>query len=150
MLLNNNLRTVSRWIILNDYNKILLVKHKKWGKWVLPWWHIEKKESPHQWFIREIREEFQIEIEFLWNKLETEDPWISPLPLPIDCYTVEYNHHKFWPVKKIEYIFLWKYVSWEIVIQEEEIYTYNWFTKEEILSKEFNTYEKVIELIKIV
>ncbi len=140
-------RTTSRWIILNNNNKILLVQHEKSKNWVFPWWHVEKFESPHEWLIRELREEFQIEIQFIWKILETEDKWIEILPLPIDSYIVSYFHKKYWNVNRVEYIFLCRHDKWLLTPQKEEIYDYKWVSINDILIDKYQNYKRIKELV---
>jgi len=144
---NKNFRTTARWIVINDNKKILLVQHQKGKSWVLPWWHIEKFESPHEWLVRELKEEFQIKIQFIWNKLKTEDKWIELLPLPIDSYIVNYFHKKYWDVNRVEYIFLCKHQEWILTPQKEEIYDYKWLWINEILKNKYQNHKRVKELV---
>lgn len=146
MFKNKEFRTTARWIVLNDMNEILLVQHEEWKNWVFPWWHVENFESPHEWLVRELKEEFNIEIDFKWFSLDTKDKWILLLPIPVDSYIVSYYHKSFWDVNRVEYIFLCKYKSWEIVPQKSEIYDYNWFTIDDILNDQIKVYDRIKEL----
>lgn len=150
MFENKEFRTTSRWVVLNNKNEILLVQHEKWKKWVFPWWHVEKFESPHEWIVRELKEEFQIEIEFKWFMLDTNDKWIELLPLPIDSYTVSYYHKDFWDVNRVEYIFLCKYKSWNLTPQTEEIFDYKWIPIDKILKGDYKVYDRIKELSKYI
>ena len=52
-------------IIVNDQNQVLLVKHKKLGKWIYPGGHLEPNETPDECVIREIFEETKIKAEIM-------------------------------------------------------------------------------------
>lgn len=146
MFENKEFRTTTRWIIFNSKNKILLVKHKKDWKWVLPGWHREKEESPHEALVRELKEEFQMDFDFIWDFFDTKDDWIMLLPLPIDNYLVSYIY-KWEEVSKVEYIFLWKAKKDEVIPLETEIFSFWWFSKEEILQKEFDCFLRLKETV---
>ena len=61
----------SVWITTTSKpQKILLVYHKKLGRWLQPGGHIEKLETPVEAAIREIKEETGIDVSFL-RKQET-------------------------------------------------------------------------------
>lgn len=44
-------------VVLNNNNQVLLVKHKKLGKWIYPGGHLEADETPDECVVREIFEE---------------------------------------------------------------------------------------------
>lgn len=141
------MRQVVRCLLQNDEWKYLLVIHPKATNWTLPWWHIEKNENIYESLYREIKEEFNFDIEILWKKIWIDRWEINELPNPLCVYEINYISNKHWAVQKLEYIFLWKIKSWKIKIQEEEIEKYNFFTKEEILQLD-NTFEQIKKIIK--
>ncbi len=64
-------------IIIKD-GKVLLIRHKQIGKWVLPGGHIERWEDPDAAIIREMKEETGLDVEFVnspphWQNLHTPD-----------------------------------------------------------------------------
>lgn len=61
--------------------KILLVKHKKFNKWVQPGGHIEHGEAPEEAAIREAYEETGIKIKILGDRFPREDDFIRPLAI---------------------------------------------------------------------
>lgn len=69
----------SAYIIDPDTKKILLVKHKKWGRWVQPGGHIEHNEFPEEAAIREAYEETGIKIKLLGERFPREEDFIRPL-----------------------------------------------------------------------
>ena len=48
----------------------------------------------------------------------------------------------------LEYIFLWKIVWWDLKIQEEEIYEYTFFDRDEIIDGRYDIYPQIIDLVK--
>lgn len=69
----------SAYIIDPDTKRILLVKHKKWGRWVQPGGHIEHNEFPEEAAIREAYEETGIKIKLLGERFPREEDFIRPL-----------------------------------------------------------------------
>lgn len=141
------MRKVVRCFLQNDEWKYLLVKHKKSDNWTLPWGHIEENESIFEALHREIKEEFNLQIEILWKNHWFNSDNIIELNLPISIYNIIYKSNKHWIVEKQEYIFNAKITEWNIKIQKEEIDDYNFFTKQEILNLE-NTFNQIKVLIK--
>lgn len=143
------MRQVVRVFLKNSEWKFLMVTHKKAKNWVLPGWHIEAKETIYQALKREIKEELNLDIKILWNKLTFWIEGIKEKPLPLAVYKIEYKSKKHWNVKKLEYIFLAEIKSWEIKIQEEEIDEYRFFSKDEILNLD-NTFTQLKNIVKTI
>lgn len=69
----------SAYIIDPETKKILLVKHKKFSRWVQPGGHIEHNEFPEEAAIREAYEETGIKIKLLGERFPREDDFLTPL-----------------------------------------------------------------------
>lgn len=69
----------SAFVIDPHTKKILLVKHKKFKKWVQPGGHIEHGEVPEEAAIREVYEETGIKVKLLGERFPREDDFIRPL-----------------------------------------------------------------------
>jgi len=69
----------SAFIIDPNTLKILLVKHKKFEKWVQPGGHIEENETPEEAAVREAFEETGIRVRLLGAPFPREDDFIRPL-----------------------------------------------------------------------
>lgn len=69
----------SAFIINPLDKKILLVKHKKFDKWVQPGGHIEPDELPEETAVREVYEETKIKIKLLGVRFPRENDCIRPL-----------------------------------------------------------------------
>lgn len=66
--------------VINPINKkILLVKHKKFNKWVQPGGHIEFDELPEETAVREVFEETGVKIKLLGARFPREEDCIRPL-----------------------------------------------------------------------
>ncbi len=142
------MRQVVRALLKNSEEKYLLVQHHKSNTWTTPGGHINPGEPIHKALKREIKEEFNIKIRFLWetNKLWLE--YITELPTPIANYKIHYKSKKFWKVKKWEFIFhCWVKDSEAFKVQEKEIKQYKWFRPEEIFDLE-NIFPQIPLLLK--
>jgi 8-oxo-dGTP pyrophosphatase MutT (NUDIX family) len=124
--------------------------HHKADNWTTPGWHIDEWEPIHKALKREIREEFNMKIRFLW---ETHDLWldyITEVPAPVANYKIHYKSKKFGKVKKWEFIFHAEIKPGEtehLKVQEEEIKKYHWFSPEEIYELE-NIFPQIPLLLK--
>ena len=66
--------TASCWITsIGKPKKILLIHHKKLGRWMQPGGHIEKFENPVDAAIREVKEETGLDISFLADGIQIID-----------------------------------------------------------------------------
>lgn len=129
-------------------DKYLLVQHPKSDIWTLPGGHIEKWESLHKALKREIREEFHLDIDFLW---EQDNFWVAHIEskaLPIAIYKIHYESKKHGPQKKYEYIFHAQiHDITELKAKKSEIKDYTWLKAEEFDQIE-NIYPQYKALIK--
>lgn len=69
----------SVFVINPENKKILLVKHKKFNKWVQPGGHLEKNETPEEAALREVYEETGLKITLLGDRFPRESDFIRPL-----------------------------------------------------------------------
>ena len=142
------MKRVVRTFLKNNEGKYLFVKHHKKGNWVLPGWHIEKWETIYKAIKREIKEELNLEIKILWDKIWLENTEnLKEKPLPISIYKLNYENRDGKKIEKMEYIFLSEIKNWEIKTQDSEIYEYIFLSKEEVLENS-NIYEQTKEILK--
>ena len=140
------MKQVVRCFLKNNSEEILLVMHPKSTNWTLPWWHIEDWENIYDALKREIKEEFNLDIEIIWKKSWIDSENIIEKPLPIAIYEINYISNKYGKTYKQEIIFEAKIISWNIKIQKEEIADYKFFKKEEILKLK-NTFPQIKTLV---
>ena len=69
----------SALVVNPENNKLLLVKHHLYDKWVQPGGHIEENETPEEAAMREVFEETGIKIKLLGEHFPREDDLIRPL-----------------------------------------------------------------------
>ena len=69
----------SAFVINPKDKKILLVKHKKFDRWLQPGGHIEDDETPEEAAMREVFEETGIKTKLLGEHFPREDDIIRPL-----------------------------------------------------------------------
>ncbi len=142
------MRQIVRALLRNSEGKYLLVQHHKSDTWTTPGGHIESWEALHKALKREIKEEFNTSIRFLWEKDDFDLEYIKEFPTPLANYRIHYHSVKFGKVKKWEYIFHCEVKDAEsFKIQEKEIKAYHWFTPEEILELE-NIFPQIPKLLQ--
>ena len=142
------MRQVARAFVRNSEWKYLLTKHSGKNVWVLPGGHLEGKESIFKCVKRELKEEFNLEIKIIWNKIWLKsDKIIKEYPTPLCSYKIEFESKKHWTQKRLEYIFLCEIKNdlSDIIVQESEIWEYKFFSLEEIINLE-NTFDQIKEL----
>ena len=69
----------SAFVIDPHTKKILLVKHKKYNKWVQPGGHVIEGEVPEETAMREVYEETNLKIEIIGERFPRESDFIRPL-----------------------------------------------------------------------
>ncbi len=127
--------TASVWIISKTKpKKILLIHHKKLGKWQQPGGHIERFENPVEAAIREVREETGLDISFLQNDIKFIDEAARMLPPPkflmehtIPATTKQVAHFH------IDINYVVEISEQVLKYQEKEAHGIGWFTKQEAL-----------------
>lgn len=125
----------SVWITTTSKpKKILLVHHKKLGKWLQPGGHIERFENPIDAAIREIREEAGIDISFLSKQIKVIDQYGTFLPIP------KFIMEQTIPVMKKEPQHYHLDLQYYLEIPEQKLlqnsaesHSIGWFTKDEAL-----------------
>ncbi|MBW2987959.1 nucleoside triphosphate hydrolase [Candidatus Woesearchaeota archaeon] len=110
-------------------NKVLLIKHKKIGKWLPPGGHIEPNETPDEALKREIKEELNLDIEILNTTRVAEEGNIKQqlaVPFYVNVHSVGSHDHCC-----LFYICKPKNPE-QIALNQAELDGYKWFTKEEL------------------
>jgi len=122
-------------------NKVLLVHHNKFDKWVPPGGHIEDNETPDQAVIREWKEEVGLDIKILpaYPSAFAGDSNATPIPMP---FHIDLEKEGF-DVPHIGHFF---YVAFlkddqQIDFQKEELLNAGWFSKEDLMN--LKTFDQV-------
>lgn len=111
-----------------DDDKVLLIHHKKLGKWLPVGGHIDKDETPDQALKREIKEEVNLEIEILCpSPLPSVGNVIENLALPfhVNVHPVNDHYH-------CCFYYLCKPVLGNKVKINHESNSFHWFTAAEL------------------
>lgn len=127
---------VSVYVFNPDTEKFLLVKHKKLGKWVQPGGHIELNEDPEEAAIRETFEETGLHVKLMGEHYPRETDFIKPLALQRNAVKPDHIH------VDIVYMAI-PTDEGSLSINEKETDGLKWFSLEEILDDDFETFDDV-------
>ena len=137
--MNKKLKTTVTGFVFHD-NKLLLIHHKRDGRWFHVGGHAEENETPDEALRREVKEEVNLDIEFLeefkhYEKLKAKGIFkdldgFKELPCPFYIHVKEIPEKK---CRKISYDFVCIAKEIEnIKIQEDELNDYKWVTRKEL------------------
>ena len=134
-------------LVFNENGQILMVLHKKSGKWFPPGGHVDENELPCTAVAREVLEETGIKVQVLssvrLHDLSDENAMELPLPLRILLCDVEgtgqHNH--------IGLLYLCRALNTDISPQETEVDGIGWFSPEDAMK--LDTFEDVIKSIEV-
>lgn len=135
------------FIVSNEKpQKVLLVKHRKFGAWLPPGGHQEAKENSYETVIREVFEETGIDIKnyILRPKTLKDKTTILPKPEYIILENIpKYKNEK--PHQHQDFIYVIKVPFQEVIKAEKESEDIGWFTYDQI--KKMETLENVRYLL---
>ena len=114
----------SVFLINPEDKRILLVKHKKFNKWVQPGGHIEDEETPEEAALRETYEETGIKVKLLGERFPREDDFIKPLG-------IQKNRNKEGDVH-IDIIYAGIPINDDEAQASDESIDIHWFTRKEL------------------
>lgn len=122
----SKLRHFCASVILIDpeTKKILLVHHKKFGKWVQPGGHIEEEETPEECAVREAYEETGIKVKLVGERFPREDDFIKPLAVQKNRNKEGYLH--------IDFVYLAVPLTTEIDNSNSENTGVEWFSRNDL------------------
>ena len=138
-------RFTATGIVFNDSGQILMIKHKKQGKWLPPGGHVDKNELPCKAVAREILEETGVSVQVLSSvpSLELSGETVKELPLPLRINHVNGGTA---PNNYIDLIYLCRATNTKTAPQEAEIDGIGWFSQEEAMK--LDTYESIVKTIQ--
>ena len=73
--------------------KILLIDHKKLGKWLPPGGHIDENETPDDSLIREFKEEVNLDVELVGKMLDVPLNKVLAVPFYVEVHNVGDHDH---------------------------------------------------------
>lgn len=118
--------TVSVFVVHEE--KVLLVDHKKLGKWLPVGGHIEIGEDPEQAVYREVAEESGLQVELWGERPPTGFPGTKALVAPayLDVHDIHGDH------RHIGMIYFAKAASSQVRLAAAEHHDIRWFTQAEL------------------
>jgi ADP-ribose pyrophosphatase YjhB (NUDIX family) len=122
------LKTTVTAFIFHD-KKLLIIKHKKTGKWLHVGGHVEKNETLDEALHREIKEEVNLDVTFLeeYNHSKSSEDF-KELPRPFYIHAKNYGNHR---KMSFDFLCIAEKID-ELRIQDEELEDFKWLTHEEV------------------
>lgn len=124
--------TATAYII--EFNKVLLLFHKKLNKWLPPGGHLEVNETPEEAVLREVKEETGLEVDLICDEQILINQWnAKSFPRPYMCllenipaYGKEEAH------QHMDMIYLAKPRKKQNIPSTHQHETLRWFSLEEV------------------
>lgn len=138
--------TASVWITTNKKpRKLLLIHHKKLGRWMQPGGHIEKFENPVGTAIREVKEETGLDISFLSDGTQIIDSEGTFLVTPDFIMEQTIPTHGDQPLHyHLDINYVVSVPEQQIKHSIKESHSIGWFTKVEALKLNIHEDTKII------
>lgn len=115
----------SVFVVDKRRKKILLVKHKKFNKWVQPGGHIEQGETPEETAIREVYEETGLRIRLLGERFPRENDFVRPLAIQKNRGTNDDLH--------IDIVYVGEPIEEkDVIFDEKESLDIGWFSRNDL------------------
>ncbi|MDG4814247.1 NUDIX domain-containing protein [Micromonospora sp. WMMD956] len=111
-------------------NQVLLVNHRRLGKWIYPGGHLENDEDPVDGLRREIREELGIEIDLLRQPLiQHESVKVLPAPFLMLAFNAGLPPQT---RRQVDMVYICRPVGGTPVIEPGELSEYAWVPVDEV------------------
>lgn len=122
--------------VMNNEGKFLFIRHKKLQKWLPPGGHIEENEIPDVAALREVKEETGLDVELQGERFPRESDCVRPFGIQMNVIQEGEHEH-------MDMIYLAKPVNdADLVLNEEETEGINWYSIDEILNPEFDSFKE--------
>ena len=122
--------------VTNKEGKFLFIRHKKLQKWLPPGGHIEENEIPDVAALREVKEETGLDVELQGERFPRESDCVRP-------YGIQINVIKECEHEHMDLIYWAKPINEDtLFLNEEETEGINWYSIDEILNPEFDSFEE--------
>ena len=125
-------------LVVDDQNRVLLIKHNMLKRWLQPGGHLDFEEWPADGSLRELVEETGITVDGHGLKLHRlHGKFGEGLPIDVDSHKIPENpgkgegphlHHDF------QYVYELSEGAHKLNLQEEEVSQFRWLPLEELLS----------------
>lgn len=118
--------TVAVFVV--EHGKVLLIHHRRLGKWLPLGGHVELDEDPEQAALREVREESGLEVELVGERPPTTEPGTRALIAPrfLDIHRISETH------EHIGLIYLARPRSGTARLAPEEHHEIRWCTEADL------------------
>ncbi len=130
------MKQVVTTFILKD-NSILLIRKKNNARWLPPGGHVEEGETLWKAIKRELKEELHI-LNPKWYRSQA--PIETSIATPVFCETFINNEGE----EKLHVQFLATIEEETIILQEEELDEYKWFSLDDLNDVEERVQEKIL------
>lgn len=131
--------TVTGYVVNLQRTKLLVIKHKKLGKWLPPGGHLEENEVPHLGVLREVLEETGVIAELLSPEhsltfdLAGETDIQVPAPNALLYQVIPGNEHEEEHIHLDMAFVLEASEEQKLLHQETEVAAARWWTRSEII-----------------
>lgn len=128
------IRQFTSTVYIVENEQVLLIYHKKLGKWLPPGGHLHQDELPHEGAIREAFEETGLRIEIFMQENIWMERWNAcSIPRPYLCLLEEIPSFGDQPSHQhIDMIYVAKPVDGTLTHNHEETHAVKWFNLEQV------------------
>lgn len=145
-------RQFTATVYIIDGERVLLIRHKKLGKWLPPGGHIDPGETPPEAAKREALEETGLAVELVTQENVWVDRWnAKSFERPYMCLLEEIPEHGDKPAHQhMDMIYVARPTGKEIVENRAETDGIGWFTLEEIerMESDVDIFEETVSVIR--
>jgi len=132
--------------------KVLMIFHRKFNKWLAPGGHLDANESPPEAALREVYEETGLNIEFISQENVSINRWnAKSIPRPYLCLLEEIPAFGDQPAHQhIDFIYIAKPAGGSELPNFIEIADMRWFSLEEIeaLDPDVDVFAETVDVIR--